>query len=39
MHIHLAARGGRLAGHVDALWLTSGWRLALPAAPGPEAAS
>jgi len=36
MHIHLTARGGHLAGHVDALQLTDGWRLALPAAGGPE---
>ena len=36
MHIHLTARGGRLAGHVDALQFNPGWRLALPAAASPE---
>ena len=36
MHIHLTARGGRLAGHVDALQFNPGWGLALPAAATPE---
>ncbi len=39
MHIHLTARGGRLAGHVDALRFNPGWRLALPAAASPEDAT
>jgi hypothetical protein len=36
LHAHAVARGGRLAGHLDALHLASGWRLALPAADAPE---
>src|SRR5262249_34291276 len=36
VHAHGIARDGRLAGHVDALHLETGWRLALPAADPPE---
>ena len=36
MHAHAIARDGRMAGHVDALHLASGWRLALPVADTPE---
>jgi acetolactate decarboxylase len=36
LHAHVVARDGRMAGHLDALHLAPGWRLALPAADTPE---
>jgi len=36
LHAHVVARDGRMAGHLDALHLAPGWRLAQPAADTPE---